>query len=65
MDLSVATIIAAVPEVEELILCSSGNMDVLAHWVSYEGLYQLLKVRLRHLSHSNIQCKTITRLIIR
>jgi hypothetical protein len=44
MDLSVATIMEAAPEVEELYLYSSGNMDVLSHWASYEGLYHLLKV---------------------
>ena len=30
-DLSVATIIEAAPEVEEIFLLSSGNMDVLSH----------------------------------
>ncbi|KAH0562627.1 hypothetical protein GP486_002690 [Trichoglossum hirsutum] len=45
MDLSVITIMEAAPEVEELCLYSSGNMDVLSHWASYEGLYHLLKLQ--------------------
>jgi len=43
-DLSVATILQAAPEVEEVRLYSSGNRDVLSHWASYEGLYRLPKV---------------------
>ncbi|KAH0566275.1 hypothetical protein GP486_000327 [Trichoglossum hirsutum] len=44
-DLSVATIIEAAPDVEEISLLSSGNMDVLSHWASYEGLYRLSKLQ--------------------
>src|SRR5208282_4980410 len=43
-DLSVATLLQAAPEVEEVHLYSSGNLDVLSHWASYEGLYHLPKV---------------------
>ena len=43
-DLDIQTILTATKHVEKLVLYSSGNLDVLSHWASLDGLCRLPKV---------------------
>jgi hypothetical protein len=56
VDLSICTILACAPNVEELHLYSSGNLAAIDHWLGNHGTSTLTKVR-----HTNNRTSNISR----